>query len=221
MRTTPLPLRTLRVAVAEFATAGPDTSWQTLLGATAPAIDLSRPAHQQAALRWLNAWGCRIRYPRPGEPDVAGAGLGRWWAQWSAALPAAGVTLAELADPAIDALGPAYAALVATPVSAPPRARGLGPTAATKLLYALRPAALMPWDAAIADSLHRGRDAAAYVAHQRLGREWAVRVLAEAGLDEPALAVSLGQPDRTLAKMLDDYCYLAYTRGTVPAGDPQ
>jgi hypothetical protein len=176
MRTTPLPLRTLRVAVAEFATAGPDTSWQTLLGATAPAIDLSRPAHQQAALRWLNAWGCRIRYPRPGEPDVAGAGLGRWWAQWSAALPAAGVTLAELADPAIDALGPAYAALVATPVSAPPRARGLGPTAATKLLYALRPA---------------------------------------------ALAVSLGQPDRTLAKMLDDYCYLAYTRGTVPAGDPQ
>src|SRR5690349_16223979 len=118
MPTTPPPLRTLRVAVAEFAAAGPDASWQTLLGATAPAFDLSLPAHQQAALRWLNAWGCRIRYPRPGEPDVAGAGLGLWWARWAAALPERGATLAELDDAAIEPLGPAYAALVAVPVSA-------------------------------------------------------------------------------------------------------
>jgi hypothetical protein len=152
---------------------------------------------------------------------VAARVLAEWWARWGVALPARAPTLAELDDAAIDALGPAYAALVAVPMSGPPRARGLGPTAATKLLYAMRPAALMPWDAAIADCLHRGRDAAAYVAHQRLGREWAIRVLAEAGLDEPALAASLGQPDRTLAKMLDDYCYLAFTRGTVRAGDPR
>jgi len=216
MRSASLPLRTLRAAVAEFGAEGPDASWRALLDATTPAIDLSRAEHQQAMLRWLNAWGCRIRYARPGEPDVAGAGLGQWWAMWAGSLPPAGATLAELDDAVIDGLGPAYAALVAVPMSGPPRARGLGSTAATKLLYALRPAALMPWDAAIANALHGGRDAAAYVAHQRLGRDWAVGVLAEAGVDEPGLAASFGAPDRTLAKMLDDYCYLAFTRGSMP-----
>jgi hypothetical protein len=221
MRTASPPLRTLREAVRDFGAAGPDASWRALLDATAPAIDLSRAGHQQAVLRWLNAWGCRIRYARPGESDVTGTGLRRWWAAWAGSLPPVGVTLAELTDPVIDGLGPAYAALVAVAVSGPPRVRGLGATAASKLLYALRPAALMPWDAAIAQALHGGRDAAAYVAHQRLGRDWASGVLAEAGLDEPGLAASLGRPDRTLAKMLDDYCYLAFTRGTAWIGRPR
>jgi hypothetical protein len=213
-------LAALRAAVTDFAAYGPDSSWQTLLGATAPAIDLYRPEHQRAVLRWLNAWGCRIRYPRPGEPDVAGTALAAWWAEWAPALPGPDVTLAELDDAVIDGLGPAYAALAAARVSAPPRARGLGPTAATKLLYALRPAALMPWDAAIADALHSGRDGLAYASHQRLGRQWVTLLLAEAGVDEPALAESFGQPGRSLAKMLDDYCYLAFTRGATLGETP-
>ena len=57
------------------------------------------------------------------------------------------------------------------------------------------------------------RDSAAYARHQRLGRGWARRILAEAGRDEAALADALGRPGRTLAKMLDEYCYLAITRG--------
>ncbi|MFE2248352.1 MmcQ/YjbR family DNA-binding protein, partial [Streptomyces lavendulae] len=45
---------------------GVDRSWLALVADTAPGLDLSRAAHRAALHRWLNAWGCRIRYPRDG-----------------------------------------------------------------------------------------------------------------------------------------------------------
>jgi hypothetical protein len=98
------------------------------------------------------------------------------------------------------------------PAGSAVRPRSLGSAAASKLLHALRPRALMPWDEAIADHLHGARDAAAYAAHQRVGRAWAAALLAGAGVGEETLAGLPGRPGRTLAKMLDDYCYLRFTR---------
>jgi hypothetical protein len=165
---------------------------------------------------WLNAWGCRLRYPRAGEPDPFDRGLARWWRRVGSALIGSQARLTDLTDEQIGYAAECYADLAALPIALGEGARSLGPTAASKLLYALRPASLMPWDAAIAQHLHGGRDAAAYARHLRLGRRWARRILAEAGCDEAALADVLGHPDRTLAKMLDDYCYLTITRGSRP-----
>ncbi|MEU4832222.1 hypothetical protein [Streptosporangium sp. NPDC023615] len=205
-------LERLRAAVGAFARYGAaDRSWERLLAATGPRVDPALPAHRRALLTWLNAWGCRLRYPREGEHDVFCAGTAAWWERRREDLPAPGVTLATLGDAGIDVLGACYAELSAMPATPGARPRSLGPTAATKLLHALRPEALMPWDAAIADALHGSRTADAYRAHLRLGREWARRLLAEAGLGEQALAAELGRPGRPLAKMLDDYCYLTFT----------
>ena len=215
MHTTTLSLHTLRQAVEVFAgMSSPDVSWAKLQAATAPAVDPGRPEHRRALLVWLNSWGCRIRYPQDGEPDHFDAGVAVWWGEWQAALPAAGSSIADLDGATLATLGECYAALAAVPVSGPPRRRSLGATAATKLLHALRPQALMPWDAAIAERLHGRRDAAAYCAHQRLGSAWARQLLDEAGIDEAALSHQLGRPGRPLAKMLDDYCYLVFTRQT-------
>jgi hypothetical protein len=38
-------------------------------------------------------------------------------------------------------------------------------------------------------------------------------LVAEAGVNETALLASLGRPEATLAKLLDEYCYVRYTRG--------
>jgi hypothetical protein len=209
----------LRAAVARFAAYGrPDQSWAALLRRTEPGLDPSLEDHRAALLAWLNAWGCRIRYPRPGEPNVFDAGLAAWWNESGTALPPAGISMAELDDDAVARIGEAYAGLCAMPAAALARGvRPLGPTAAAKLLHALRPQSVMPWDEAIALGLHGSRDAAAFAAHQRLGRDWARALLAEAGLgatglDESRLAEQLGRPGRPLAKMLDDYCYLVLTR---------
>ncbi|MBB5958152.1 hypothetical protein FHS29_004760 [Saccharothrix tamanrassetensis] len=187
----------------------PDRSWTALLAATDPAIDLARSAHREAAHRWLNAWGCRIRYPRPGEPQVFDRGLAEWWERWHVALPQPVTRIGELTDEEIEQLGGCFAELAATPAAA---RRSLGPTAASKLLFALRPNSLMPWDDLIAQALHGARDRAAYVAHLRLGRGWALDLLAEAGTGETDLVARLGRPGRSLAKLLDEFCYLVHTR---------
>ncbi|TDB81044.1 hypothetical protein E1091_19085 [Micromonospora fluostatini] len=204
---------TLRAAVDRSVGGAADRSWLRLRESTGPAVDLADAAHRRAALVWLNAWGCRLRYPRPGEEDVFGTGLARWWARHHPLLPAARTPLAALPETALPALVSAFADLAAMPVTPGPRRRTLGPTAASKLLYAVRPAALPPWDDAIARALHGCRDADAYGAHLRLTRSWALRLLAEAGTDEVAFTTALGHPGRTLAKMLDDYCYQVHTRG--------
>ncbi|WP_438490112.1 hypothetical protein [Streptomyces sp. S186] len=214
----PMNQAALTAAVTRFAQfTRVDEIWDEYLAATGGQPDPARPAHRTALLRWLNLAGCRIRYPKPGEPDLFDTGLAAWWETWGAALPRR--PLAQLTDDDLDTLGPCFAELAATQAALSPatgRARTLGPTAAAKALHALRPQSLMPWDEAIAAHLHGARDHTAYVAHQRLGRTWATRILQEAGLGPDLdgalkLAAGLGRPARPLPKMLDDYCYLALT----------
>ncbi|UVS77487.1 hypothetical protein [Actinokineospora sp. UTMC 2448] len=179
---------------------GVDKSWLRLAGT---ALDLADAEHRALLLRFLNSWGCRIRYPGDGDPFDAD--LAAWWESWGAALPAG--ALAELSDVEIDALGRAYADLAAVAVSS---RRTLGATAASKALYALRPRAVMPWDAAIATRVHGTRDGAAFAAHLRLGRTWANAVLAESAQEEQALCAMLARPV-SLAKILDEYLYVTIT----------
>ncbi|MCX5376803.1 MmcQ/YjbR family DNA-binding protein [Streptomyces sp. NBC_00091] len=199
----------LRAAAEVFAAfPGVDRSWLALVADTAPGLDLSGAGHRTALHRWLNAWGCRIRYPREGEPDPLGTGLGAWWDRHT--LP--GTPLAALTDRDIARLAAAYGDLAALPLGR----RTLGPTAAAKALFALRPRTVMPWDAAIAARLHGGRDAQAFDRHLRTGRAWARAALAESGLDEDALTAELGRPGLPLAKVLDEYLYvtLSHSSGT-------
>lgn len=198
-RATPEP-DSLRKAVAAFG-GGP---------CEPPSLDLTTAAGRRGLLTLLNAWGCRIPYPRDGEADSFDVAVGAWARRRQADLPAA--PLAELTDADLAPLGECFAELAAAEVGRPGRARRLGPTAASKALHMLRPRSLMPWDAAIAERLHGGRGPAEYVAHQRLGRDWAKELLETTGLDEHALTLTLGGPGRTLAKILDDYCYVRFTR---------
>ncbi|MEV6909044.1 hypothetical protein [Amycolatopsis sp. NPDC051071] len=208
------PLAELRRAAEVFnGFANADTSWLRLIEETQSAIDLSQAAHRTILLRWLNSWGCRIRYPHEGEPAPFDDGVRTWWAAWGAALP--DVDLVHLTDADIDSTAKAYSDLAGVEVSAGRSRRTLGPTAAAKALYALRPNAIMPWDAAIAATLHGDRDGAAFGRHLRLGRTWATAVIAEAsaaGTAGEALPILLGRPV-SLAKLLDEYLYVAFTMG--------
>ncbi len=145
-----------------------DASWLHFIDVTQPAVELSRAAHREALLRWLNSWGCRIR-------------------------------------------------LAAVPVATGRVARSLGPTAAAKALYAVRPRVVMPWDAAVAARLYGRRDGAAFASHLRTGRAWAQAALAEAGptVAEDAVPALVGRPLVSLAKILDEYLYVTITRSSI------
>jgi hypothetical protein len=118
--------------------------------------------------------------------------------------------LARLSDARIQSLADAFDDLRATVVA--PR-RTLGATAAAKTLYVLLPRTVMPWDEAIAARLHGGRDRDAFAAHLALGRRWAGALLDKSGLAERALAASLGRPGSSLARILDEHCYIRFTLG--------
>ncbi|GGP91459.1 MmcQ/YjbR family DNA-binding protein [Streptomyces melanogenes] len=186
-----------------------DRSWHGLHEDTRPAIDLGRADHRAVLLRWLNSWGCRIRYPREGEPALFDTGIARWWDAWEGDLPSG--TLAGLSDSCLAAFGRAYGELAAIPVAAGRVARSLGPTAAAKTLYALRPEAVMAWDAAIAERLHGARDADTFTRHLTLGRDWARGVLSETGAAEAALPELVGRPGIPLSKILDEYLYVRFS----------
>ncbi len=178
---------------------------------TAARPDLGRLDHRSALLRFLNAWGCRIRLPRPGEPDLFDTGIAAWWGTFSPTLPRP--SLDRLSDAAIRRLVAPFDALAAVRVTP---ARTLGSTATAKALYALRPRSVLPWDAAIATTLHGGRDGAAFARHLMLGRDWANALLAELGsrgrsvtaAEAPAL---LGRGGVSLAKILDEYTFVTIT----------
>jgi hypothetical protein len=186
-----------------------DESWLRLVGFTRPAVDLARADHRAALLRWLNSWGCRIRYPRPGEPDLLGDGLRSWWASYARVLP--DVPLAALSDAQVHELALAYGGLASLPVGLGRGARTLGPTAAAKALYAMSPTAVMPWDAAIALHLHGARDTTAFEAHLRLGRSWAAGLLEALGIDEQSVSALVGRPTVSLGKIMDEHLYVTIT----------
>ena len=161
-----------------------DRSYDVLLAATAPAIDVARRAHRAALHRWLNAWGCRIRYPLPGEPDSFDRSLAAWWRRRSATLGPVREPLAELSDDKIDLIAAAYADLSgaavavdarATPHDGPTAAAGCPPSAA--LGHAVGPHD-RPAPA-------RWPDRDAFAAHLRLGRRWAQDLLTTAASTRP------------------------------------
>jgi hypothetical protein len=193
----------------------PDRSYEVLRAATSPKMDLARADHRHALHRWLNAWGCRIRLPREGEPDPFDVAIESWWVGERGSLRAIHEPLAQLSDRNLRRIGAAYDGLSASIVAFDKNGKGrsLGPTAAAKALYALRPESVMPWDLAIAAHLHGARDGAAFTRHLALGRQWANSLMQESGLDEQDLLAALGRPGSTLARVLDEYCYVRYTLG--------
>jgi hypothetical protein len=187
-------LADLRRAALVFS--GSDQSWLRFVDAVSPALDLSRADHRDAALTWLNSWACRI----PRGPAFGDA-VAHWWE--AARLPDLSSFLAA-SDDEIAAVGVAFGQLSELDLGR----RRLGPTAAAKLLYALRPNGIVPWDATISTQLHGARDAAAFAAHQRLMRRWARTLVNSSGVSETDLPAHVGRPHVCLAKLLDEVAFL-------------
>jgi hypothetical protein len=204
-------LDALREALARSPQAAADTSVEQLLSATRGSPNPSKPEHVAALRIWLNAWNCRIPYPRDEDPLVAS--LDAWWRTCRRRL--VDVPLIDLDDRGLDAFADAYADLVNLPagVNNAGRVRSLAPTASSKLLWVLRPRTACPWDAAIAKAGGCGSERAGYANHLRKAREWARAVTAEAmarGIDN--IPAHIGRPRSSLVRVYDEWCYLTFTR---------
>ncbi len=195
-----------------------DASLAVLLRAAGSAADLAITEQRDEMRRWLNRWLCRLRYPLPGEPDPFSDSLALWWAATGSGLPDSPV--AELSDEEVGLLADSYADLASrsgalrTRNGAPAGCRTIAPTAASKIMFVLRPQTVPPWDAAIARATTGGTSRDHFGRHLQAARTWATGILDEArrhGI--PDIPAHVGRPSSSLAKLHDEWQYLTITRG--------
>jgi len=177
--------------------------------------DLANPEHAERLRVWLNQWLCRIGYPGLGD-DVFADSLATWWRAFKDTLLDLSDGLAQLTDVQLQMVSDAYGDLYVRPaaIGRTGSTRRVGPTAAAKLLYFVRPAAVTAWDNKISLRTGGGRDEAAFLRHLTMCRAWATSLEAEGrqlGLQPDEIGLYLNRPTSSVAKLLDEWLYATIT----------
>jgi len=211
-------LNQLAALLQNCSQANADASLTALLSKVGGNVDLTVAWHRDELLKWLNKWICRLRYRRPGEPDLFSNSVTQWWAVSGSALPHCPV--AELSDIEVGILADSYADLSARPGALltrngiVTRSRSIAPTAASKILFVVLSETVPPWDAAIARTTTGGTSRDHFARHLTATRMWARAVQDEAarrGITD--IPTYVGRPSSSLAKLRDEWLYLTITRG--------
>jgi hypothetical protein len=198
---------------------GLDRSYERLRERTDGAIDPLRADHREALLAWLRSWGCR--HLRLADGSASSAALLAWWHEHHGSLPARrGATLTSLAPRRLARAADAYEALARTVAAR--RVHGdedvgvtFGDTAASKALFALRPAAFPPWDEPMRAAFGwRTADAARYRRYLELSADALRGLAARLGVPVASLPRLLGRPAATPARLVDEYLWARVARGS-------
>jgi hypothetical protein len=199
------------------AVAGTDSSSRKLAEATGGQVDLAIPAHREAAITWLRAWGCR--HLRRADTMRTSEALRTWWADWGARFPGDHETLTGLGEAELITAGQAYDALRARP-AARRSVQGrefdvaFGDTATAKLLFAIRPQVFPPWDESIRLAFGRPGGGDAYVRLLRLSAAALDGLARRLAVPVGGLPEILGRPGSSPPKVIDEYLLIRITRGS-------
>jgi len=176
---------------------------------------LSRHDDATWLLGWLNRYGCR-QFKKADHARVV-RDLVPWWHEFRGSLPERGISLLQLDYDAITRVQRGYDALAE--LRACTRSNGVpatvGPVGAAKLLFALRPRALAPWDNATRERLETDMSVSSY-SHYLLHVKDTLSSIAqecrERGFDVAEVPRRLGRSEVTLPKLVDEYYWLTIKR---------
>ena len=199
-----------------------DQAVDELRAATPGGVDLEVATHRSALLKWLNAWGCR-QFAIAHHPMAARA-LRAWGRECLALLPAPGVSILAATETDLDRVIRAYVRLRALQVAvrhgrSTDYAVTCGPTGAAKILYALRPEALPPWDEPTRAAFRfdgTGESFRKYLVRVQATLRGVVGDAATHGLAADQIAAAIGRPGASLPKLLDEFYWVTVTRGMQP-----
>jgi len=197
----PVTLLGLAYAAWVFRQLDDHNSYDEFHNATHP-LDLTNQDHATRLRNWLNKWGCMIKKD---EPAIIWPQLNNWCSHWVAGLPSQ--PLRNVSDQEIKLLAGAYDQL---------RGEIMGPTAASKTMFALRPDTALPWDVAIRVELDAGDDGAAYekmLMRSRAALNGLVENAHKFRIEESQISEVVCNPCRSLARLLDQYHWITITRG--------
>jgi hypothetical protein len=196
-----------------------DSSYKEFIDFTRPIIDLNSNAHLMALLKWLNAWGCR-QFAKEYH-ELAANKIKEWYGEFNQHLLPLDTTILTMTDENFKMVERVYAGLVVKTASYKklPRERQahieIGPTGTAKILFALRPNALIPWDGAMREEFGLDGSSHSYGEYLRIVRNDLEEVSRECkrnGFELRDLPTKLGRPDSSITKLIDEYHWVIITR---------
>ena len=173
--------------------------------------------HRTALVTWLNKWGCRLAIQHLEATSVA---IHDRFKQVNADQLLVSRAVWELTDNDISNAARAYGLLKDKVVAQRDQGtrvsnRKIGPTAASKILFALRPHALMPWDAAMRDDFDCYGSLKSYLKFQTEIRNiaWKIQDLCNInGFDISELPAQIERPDSTTLEIINEYIWIKVTK---------
>ncbi len=205
---------------------GDDSSHLLFLQITSGSPDLSNPDHRKALLVWLNQWGCRqfaLEYH-----ELASGEILSWHNEHSAAFFPEDRNLWELTESELASAGVAYESLSSRTASYRTRSGNtfrvsFGPAGASKILFAIRSRALLPWDGSIRESLGYDKSQASYLSclrHVKSMLEELATSCQRNGFQLADLPQQMGRPHSTVPKLIDEYYWIKITKSySLPDSD--
>ncbi|MGB5925394.1 MAG: hypothetical protein WBH01_04795 [Dehalococcoidia bacterium] len=186
--------------------------------ATSSNIQLTNRKHRLLLLKWLNEWGCR-NLPKE-QHDVASNSILKWYQVYGASLFSNEKSIWDSVDGELEIAARSYGSLK-DEIGAW-RVRGkskrkvhIGPTAASKILFAIRPKALMPWDEAMRVAFKCDGSPESYFEYLIEIRDLALRIgnlCRNKGFQIEALPQRLGRPKSTVLALINEYIWVTVTR---------
>jgi hypothetical protein len=196
-----------------------DSSYYRFQRETNPQLDLNNNQHRIALIKWLNGWGCRqfaLAYH-----DLASEEIHSWYQLLGARFLSPDKSLLDLASSDLALVEQAYTELVVRTASIRERPRGgqtkvtIGPTGTAKILFALRPNVLVPWDEPICGHFQLGGSAYAYIEYLHIVRENLEELdqaCEELGYQLSDLPELLNRHKSSLTKLIDEYFWVTISR---------
>ena len=185
---------------------------------TGGSIDLTNQMHRVALLKWLNDWGCR--HLSEEQHEVASRSILNWYQQVGASLFTNEKPLWDLGDLELEIASNAYASLKDSTGAWRIRVGKklevhIGATAASKILFAIRPKALMPWDEAMRISFKCDGSPKSYSRYLKTIRNLTSQIgvlCRNNGFEIDDLPRELGRPDSTVIALVNEYIWITETR---------
>jgi len=199
-----------------------DESYLRFLKKTEGSVDLGNADHREALLVWLNRWGCR-QFAKSWHQH-ASAELLSWHNEYGSTLFPRDRDLWELSEQELASVGHASGSLSRRIASYRKRNGGsspveFGPTGAGKILFAIRPRALLPWDNAIRKGLRYDDSQASYLSFMRYAKsvlDELARSCQRHGFQLADLPGLLARPHSTVPKLIDEYYWVTITKNCSP-----
>lgn len=199
-----------------------DNSYLHFLRITDGSPDLSNREHRKALLVWLNQWGCRqfaLKYHEHASAEILS-----WHNEYGSTLFPGDRNVWELSEPELASVGAAYESLSSRIASYRTRNRNsrpvsVGPTGAAKILFAIRPRALLPWDDSIRKSLGYDNSQVSYLSFLRSVKSVLEELATSCqrnGFQLADLPRQLGRPNSTVPKLIDEYYWVTTTKKCSP-----